>query len=85
MQRKLYSLSLYQGSKVSQNFEVELKNNQSLTNTTANCIYMIQCLKDNCNMRYSRETKPIMKHRGYVTNKILSTSTGEHLIFPVTV
>ena len=67
--------------------EVEWKINQSLDCSTSNCIYMIQCSKDNCNMRYIGETKRIMKfrlaeHRGYVTNQILSTPTGEHFNLP---
>ena len=67
--------------------EVEWKINQSLDCTTSNCIYMIHCVKDNCNMRYIAETKRIMKfrlaeHRGYVTNQILSTPTGEHFNLP---
>ena len=67
--------------------EVEWKINQSLDFTSSNCIYMIQCSKDNCNMRYIGETKRVMKfrfaeHRGYVTNQILSTPTGEHFNLP---
>ena len=54
-----------------------------------NCDYMIQCFKNNCNMRYAGETRRNLKfrlaeHTGYVTNEDLSMATGEHLIHPVT-
>ena len=67
--------------------DIEWKINQSLDCTISNCIYMIQCTKHNCNMRYIGETKRIMKfrlaeHRGYVTNQVLSTPTGEHFNLP---
>ena len=48
---------------------------------------MIECKKDNCNMRYIGETKRILKfrladHRGYVSNMDEKTATGEHFNLP---
>ena len=59
--------------------DIEWKINQSLDCTISNCIYMIQCTKHNCNMRYIGETKRIMKfrlaeHRGYVTSSFVNTN-----------
>ena len=64
----------------------EWKINQSLNCEISNCIYMIECKKDNCNMRYIGETKRILKfrladHRGYVNNGD-DTATGEHFNLP---
>ena len=47
-----------------------------------NCIYLIECRKNKCNMKYVGETKRIVKfrfaeHRGYVNNHD-ETPTGEH-------
>ena len=66
---------------------VEWKINQNLNCESFNCIYLIQCLKHNCNMRYVGETKRILKfrlaeHRGYVSNEDISTATGEHFNSP---
>ena len=48
---------------------------------------MIECRKDNCEMRYIGETKIILKfrladHRGYITNQDLSKPTGQHFNTP---
>jgi hypothetical protein len=64
----------------------EWKINQSLNGEISNCIYMIECKKDNCSMRYIGETKRILKfrladHRGYV-NSGDDTATGEHFNLP---
>ena len=61
----------------------EWKINQSLDCNIFNCIYLIECRKDNCNMKYVGETKRIMKyrfaeHRGYVNNGDEIQATGEH-------
>ena len=66
---------------------IEWKINQNLNCETFNCIYMIQCLKENCKMRYIGETRRILKfrlaeHRGYVKNEDLSMATGEHFNAP---
>ena len=60
--------------------------NQSLNCETSNCVYMIECRKDSCRMRYIGETKRIMKfrlaeHRGYISNND-DTPTGEHFNSP---
>ena len=67
--------------------KTEWKINQSLNCEISNCVYMIQCKKDNCGLRYIGETKRILKfrladHRGYVNNQDLSTATGEHFNSP---
>ena len=61
--------------------------NQNLNCEKSNCIYMIECKKENCNMRYIGETKRILKfrladHRGYVSNMDEKTATGEHFNLP---
>ena len=65
----------------------EWKINQNLNCEIFNCIYLIECKKDNCNSKYVGETKRIMKfrfaeHRGYVNNKDESQATGEHFNLP---
>ena len=60
----------------------EWKINQNLNCEISNCIYLIECKKDHCNMKYVGETKRIFKfrlaeHRGYVNNNV-DTATGEH-------
>ena len=50
---------------------------------TFNCIYMIQCSKDNCNKRYIGQTGRLLKfriadHRGYIQNQVTSKATGTH-------
>ena len=67
--------------------KIEWKINQSLNCDISNCVYMIECRKDNCEMRYIGETKRILKfrladHRGYITNQDLSTPTGQHFNTP---
>ena len=66
---------------------VESKINKNLNCESFNCIYMIQCLKHNCNMSYIGETRRILKfrlaeHRGYVNTEDLSKATGEHFNAP---
>ena len=56
--------------KINQN---EWKINQSLNCEVSNCIYLIECRKNNCNMKYVGETKRIIKfrfaeQRGYVND-----------------
>ena len=65
---------------------MEWKINQSLNCETSNCIYMIECKKDKCRLKYIGETKRIMKfrlaeHRGYIGNND-DTATGEHFNSP---
>ena len=66
--------------------QTEWKINQSLDCEVSNCIYLIECRKNNCNMKYVGETKRIIKfrfaeHRGYVNNND-DTATGEHFNMP---
>ena len=61
----------------------EWKINQSLDCSVSNCVYLIQCKKENCKKVYIGETKRIMKfrfaeHRGYVNNQDVTQATGEH-------
>ena len=49
----------------------------------SNCVYLIQCKKENCKKVYIGETKRIMKfrfaeHRGYANNQDVTQATGEH-------
>ena len=65
----------------------EWKINQSLNCEISNCVYLIECKKDNCEMRYVGETKRILKfrladHRGYVQNQDTTKATGEHFNSP---
>ena len=53
--------------------------------TLYNCIYMIQCKKENFGEKYIGQTGRIIKyriadHRGYITNQVLAT--GAHLHLP---
>ena len=65
----------------------EWKINQSLDCSVSNCIYLIQCKKENCKKVYIGETKRIMKfrfaeHRGYVTTQDETQATGAHFTSP---
>ena len=53
----------------------EWKINQDLNCEISNCIYLIECMKEHCNMKYVGETRRILKfrlaeHRGYVNNNV---------------
>ena len=61
--------------------------NQSLNCDISKCVYLIECSKDNCAMRYIGDTKRILKfsladHRGYINNQDLTTPTGQHFKSP---
>ena len=50
---------------------------------TFNCIYMIECDKDQCKQRYFGQTVRILKfriaeHKGYISNQVTSKATGAH-------
>ena len=54
---------------------------------TFNCIYMIECDKDQCKKRYIGQTGRILKfriaeHRGYISNQVTSKATGAHFNLP---
>ena len=66
--------------------DMEWKINQSLNCETSNCIYMIECKKDECRLKYIGETKSIMKfylaeHKGYISNDE-DTATGGNFNSP---
>ena len=61
----------------------EWKINQSLNCEISNCVYLIECKKDNCDMKYIGETKRMLKfrlaeHRGYINNQDETQATGKH-------
>ena len=61
----------------------EWKINQNLDCNISNCVYLIECKKENCNMKYVGETERILKfrladHRGYINNLDESQATGNH-------
>ena len=65
----------------------EWKINQSLNCEVSNCVYLIECRKDNCDMKYVGETRRILKfrladHRGYVNTQDLTKATGQHFNSP---
>ena len=65
----------------------EWKINQSLNCEISNCVYLIECKKTNCSMKYVGETKRILKfcladHRPYVTNQDYTKATGDHFNSP---
>ena len=54
---------------------------------TFNCVYMIQCMKQNCNERYIGQTGRLLKHRiadhrGYISNQVTSKAYGAHWNLP---
>ena len=61
--------------------------NKRLNCETYNCIYLIECQKENCKAKYIGQTKRQFKyrlanHRGYVKNQVLSTPIGQHFNLP---
>ena len=51
------------------------------TCSTENCVYMIECNKENCKQRYIGETerslaKRVSEHKGYVSSIIPTKATG---------
>ena len=65
----------------------EWKINQSLNCEISNCVYLIECKKDNCDMKYVGETKRMLKfrladHRGYINNQDETQATGKHFNSP---
>ena len=63
------------------------KINKRFTCETYNCIYILECDKDNCNQRYIGMTERLFKyrlaeHRGYIQNQVTSKATGAHFNLP---
>ena len=63
------------------------KINKRFTCETYNCIYILECDKDNCNQRYIGMTERLFKyrlaeHRGYIQNQVTSKATGAHFSLP---
>ena len=63
------------------------KINKAFNCKSYNVIYAIFCKKDNCQKVYIGETKRMLHarvadHRGYVTNKVMDKSTGQHFNSP---
>ncbi len=61
--------------------------NQEVNCETYNCIYMIECQKDNCKLKYIGQTKRrpkerIAEHKGYITNQVITQATGAHYNLP---
>ena len=63
------------------------KINRKVSCTDSNLIYLIECQKETCKKRYvgftTRQFKDRMcEHLGYVRNKVISESMGEHYNLP---
>ena len=61
--------------------------NNQFTCESFNVIYMIECQKNNCKMRYIGQTQRMLKtrmaeHRRYVSNNMDNISTGAHFNLP---
>ena len=61
--------------------------NNKVNCETFNCIYLIECQKDNCKAKYIGQTKRQFKdriadHRGYIHNQVETTATGAHFNLP---
>ena len=61
--------------------------NKKVNCETYNCVYLIECQKDNCKARYIGQTKRKFKdrindHRSYISNQVENTPTGAHFNLP---
>ena len=61
--------------------------NKPFNCNSSNVVYLLECNKQNCNLRYIGETQRQLKerineHRGYARNGITSNATGEHFNMP---
>ena len=68
-----------------ENFTWRINNKVSCQDS--NLIYLIECNKDRCKKRYIGFTtktfrERMSQHIGYVKNKVISKSTGEHFNLP---
>ena len=76
-----------EGKEININQNSKWKINGKLTCETTNCIYMIQCKKDNCKQRYIGQTMRQLKqrladHKGYIKTQVVSQPTGAHFNQP---
>ena len=76
-----------QGRNVKINKRSTWRINRRLNCNTFNAVYMIECDKDNCKLRYIGESKRSIKyriadHRGYIVNKYVDKATGAHFNLP---
>ena len=67
--------------------ETKWKVTKQLNCNSYNLVYGIFCKKENCQEVFIGETKRMLKqcladHRGYVTNNVTSTPTGEYFNLP---
>ena len=79
--------SYKKGKNIKINRKTDWKINKKVTCQSFNVIYMIQCQKDYCKMKYIGETKRMLKyrmadHRGYVSNEDTTKPTGAHFNSP---
>ena len=61
--------------------------NKKYTCETYNCIYLIECQKESCKLRYIGQTGRLFKlrladHRGYIRNEVLDQPIGAHFNLP---
>ena len=61
--------------------------NKKFTCESYNVVYMIECSKESCKLRYIGHTGRALKyrlaeHRGYANNAIVSKATGSHFTLP---
>ena len=76
-----------EGQNIKINKNSDWKINKEVSCTSYNVVYMIECNKDACKMRYIGETQRWLRarmadHRGYVRNENTNTATGAHFCQP---
>ena len=73
------------GKTVQIDTEKQWRIDKKVSCNTFNCIYMLQCTKDNCKKRYIGQTGRFLRfriadHKGYITNQVrLQEHTGTSL------
>ena len=71
------------GKTVKIDIERQWRIDKKVNCNTFNCIYMLQCTKENCKNRYIGQTGRFLRfriadHKGYITNQVTSKATGAH-------
>ena len=74
---------ILKGKTVKVNPKTDWKIEKKVNCNTFNCVYMIQCTKENCQQKYIGQTGRLLKfciadHRAYVQNQVTSKATGAH-------